>query len=200
VLLPATPAAAATVTCRPLQPPAGIPSLVMGDATVKEGDEGTVQATFTVVRLGPTEPRVVATFATRDDTATSSFGASFPGRDYQATVGTLVFDPGVTQESASVRVFGDDVDEPDERFLANLTAVTTNNAVISKACGVATIVNDDRKHVIMDDVQLVEGDSDQFETFTAHLPKPDSQTVQVQIWRAMTMPRSSSTICRSPVS
>jgi len=110
-----------------------LPGLVIGDATVVEGNSGTVAAIFTVT-LSATSTPVSVEFATADGTATA------PG-DYAAAGGTLSFAPGETSKTVAVTVQGDVLLEPDETFFVNLS--NASGATVIDGQGLGTIVNDD---------------------------------------------------------
>jgi hypothetical protein len=61
--------------------------------------------------------------------------------DYQATSGTLTFNPGEVSQPVAVLVNGDTNMEPNETFFVNLSNAT--NATIADGQGVGTIENDD---------------------------------------------------------
>src|SRR5438445_4619719 len=65
----------------------GTPSVSIGDATVLEGDSGTVDAAFTVSASEVSDQTITVDYATADDTATA-------GSDYVAASGTATIDPG----------------------------------------------------------------------------------------------------------
>ncbi|MDT7778742.1 MAG: hypothetical protein QOC99_1254 [Acidobacteriota bacterium] len=110
------------------------PSASIDDVTLNEGNAGTKQATFTVSLSAPSGKPISISFATADGSANS-------GTDYQASVGTLTFNPGQTSRTLSVPINGDTTVEPDETFFVNLTGPV--NVTLTRAQGVGTIVNDD---------------------------------------------------------
>ncbi|HEX2832628.1 MAG TPA: Calx-beta domain-containing protein [Thermoanaerobaculia bacterium] len=130
----------------------GTPALLIGDATVVEGDSGTTATSFTVTLAGNAAQTVTVDYATANGTA-------IDGTDYAATNGTLVFTPGITSHTISVPVVGDVLVEPDETFFLNLTNAT--NATISDNQALGTITNDDVAPVVPDiligDASVVEG-------------------------------------------
>jgi hypothetical protein len=72
---------------------------------------------------------------------TTADGTAVAGSDYTAVSGTLTFAPGVTTMSVTVPVIGDRIIESNETFLLRLSAAS--DAPLSKAEGVATILDDD---------------------------------------------------------
>src|SRR5262249_9369236 len=110
------------------------PSLSINNVSQAEGNSGTTSFVFTVT-LAATELPTTVTYATADATATTADG------DYQATSGTLTFNPGVTSQTITVLVNGNTVSELNETFTVNLSGAV--NATIGTASGTGTIVNDD---------------------------------------------------------
>jgi hypothetical protein len=110
-------------------------SLSIGDATVTEGNNGTVTEHFIVTRTGG-DAALDVHYATSDGTATTADG------DYNAASSTLHFDAGVNTATISVTVNGDTKVEGNETYDVTLSGAT-NGATISHAQGVGTIVNDD---------------------------------------------------------
>jgi hypothetical protein len=112
-----------------------LPSISIADASVSEGNSGTVQAVFTVTLSEATDQPVTVRYATADGTATTA------NADYQAQSGTLTFAARVTSRTITIVVNSDTVVEPNEAFFVNLD--TPTNATIARGRGVGTIVNDD---------------------------------------------------------
>jgi hypothetical protein len=110
------------------------PSVSIGDASVEEGDDGQVLATFTVTRTGGDTPFSIA-FQTTAGTATS-------GTDFEATSGTLDFAAGQTSATITVAVNGDDTPEANETFLVSLSN-PTDGAALEDAVGQGIILTDD---------------------------------------------------------
>ncbi len=112
------------------------PTLSISDASVAEGNAGTIPLSFTVALSTPSQAPVTVQFATADGTALA-------GSDFQATAGMLTFTPGgPTSQQIQVLVLGDTAVEPDETFRVLLSQAT--NAVVTGALGVGTIRNDDQ--------------------------------------------------------
>lgn len=110
------------------------PTVSIGDASVTEGDGGTVDANSPVTLSESSTSRVTVEYRTSDGSATSS-------ADYRAETGTVTFEPGETRETITVTVNGDTIDEPDENFTVTLSAPV--NATLGDATGTGTIVDDD---------------------------------------------------------
>ena len=87
--------------------------LSIADAAASEADR---ELSFTVKADGlvKTDQTVTVDYATADDTATA-------GSDYTAKMGTLSFTSTNTVQTVTVTVLDDDVDEPDEKLVVNLT-------------------------------------------------------------------------------
>ncbi|MCP4658851.1 MAG: hypothetical protein GY856_25855, partial [bacterium] len=110
------------------------PRISIGDATVEEGDAGTVGASFPVTLSCPTDQEVRVEYATTDDTAIA-------GSDYQAAAGTVTFQPGETSRHVTVEVKGDPDGEATERFFIRLSDPV--GAEVRYHEGVGTILSDD---------------------------------------------------------
>ena len=112
------------------------PTISIADASVAEGDVGTVDAGFTITLSAASGKTITVQYATAD-------GSASAGSDYEAGSGTLTFAPGETSKTIAVRVGGDVDVEPDETFTVNLSNAT--NAAIGNAVGVGAILNDDHE-------------------------------------------------------
>lgn len=110
------------------------PTLSINDVSQAEGNSGTTAFTFTVTSSNAISNDVNVNYATANGTATV-------GSDYQATSGLLTIPAGQTSKTITVIINGDMTPEPDETFFVNL--LSPSNAVISKAQGIGSIVNDD---------------------------------------------------------
>lgn len=129
------------------------PSISISDASVIEGDVGTVGAFFTVTLSAVSERVVTVSFTTADGSATA-------GSDYGLNRGPLTFLPGQTSQTIPVPVLGDTTDEPDEFFFLRLNF--PNNVTVADGEGVGTIVDDDptpNLSFTIEDASVVEGDS-----------------------------------------
>jgi hypothetical protein len=125
-------------------------ALTISDATVTEGNGGTVQATFTVTLKHGGGKVVTVNWATANGTALAP-------ADYQTAAGTLTFQPGETSKQVAVLVNGDLIDEPDQQFFVNLSGAA--NADLVDGQGAGTIADDDPPPTLtINDVSVLEGD------------------------------------------
>jgi hypothetical protein len=111
------------------------PTLSVADAVATEGDTGTNPMTFTVTLSGTDARPVTIGFATADGSARA------PG-DYQATSGTLTFNPGEVSKTVTVAVKGDTLNESDETF--SLILSSPANAVLGRAQAFGTIIDNEQ--------------------------------------------------------
>jgi len=150
-------------------------SMSIADATVTEGDAGTVNANFAVTLTTASASTVTVNYATSSPLVAN---AATAGVDYQTTSGTLTFAPGVTQLTVAVPVNGDTLDEANEIFHVNLSSVT--NATLLDGQGVGTIADDDTSAISINDVAVAEGDAGTSNAvFTVTLSTANSRTVTV---------------------
>jgi hypothetical protein len=148
-------------------------TLAIGDATVTEGDSGTVEAVFAVSRSDNLNSTVTVNYSTAN-------GDALAGSDYVATVGSLTFGPGETTKSIKVLVKGDRTDEYDQRFYVNLSGLT--GATIVDGQGVGTIVDDDPPPTITITAKLSakEGNKNTTAfTFVVTLSAPSEKEIRV---------------------
>jgi hypothetical protein len=110
------------------------PEVSITDASEAEGDCGTTELTFDVTLSHPGVATVTVDYTTADDTAVA-------GEDYTATIGTLIFDPGVVSLPVPVSALGDAAFESDETFTVRLTGAT--GATLVDDTGDGSILNDD---------------------------------------------------------
>jgi dipeptidyl aminopeptidase/acylaminoacyl peptidase len=128
-----------------------LPTLKIGNATVLEGDAGTVAANFVLQLSEPSVQTVTVDYETRNGSATT------PG-DFEAVAGTLAFAPGETRKTVAVAVLGDRLFEQIESFSVVLTGST--GATIADSKGIGKIKNDDpAPSLVIADVRRTEGNS-----------------------------------------
>jgi aryl-phospho-beta-D-glucosidase BglC (GH1 family) len=124
---------AATILNDDVAPPP-LPSLSIGNVSVKEGDSGTTPAMFTVTLSAPSTSTVTVNYSTSSGTAAS-------GVDFRATSGTITFTPGQTRMTISIPVLGDASAEGNETFVVRLSSPA--NAVLGTSQATGTILDDD---------------------------------------------------------
>jgi hypothetical protein len=130
----------------------GLSGLTIADASVDEGNTGTVDALFGVT-LSPSATQVVTVnYTTVDETAEA-------GADYETSSGVLTFNPGETSAAVVVPVYGDFSDEgASEAFQVVLSNAINANLADEAAAG--TIDDDDTARVSLGPVVTVtEGDT-----------------------------------------
>ena len=118
------------------------PQLEINDIEIIEGDTGEVEAEFTVtLNVETITEAVTVDFATVNGTAIA-------GEDYEATSGTLTFNPASEDnpvelsKTIRVNIFGDREEEEDETFSIQLSNVS-DNAEILTPTATATIESED---------------------------------------------------------
>jgi hypothetical protein len=149
------------------------PILNISNATVTEGDSGTVAAVFSLALSTATPWDVSVAYQTADGTATIA------DNDYAGVSGDLTIPAGMTSTTITVPVNGDRTFEADETFVVNLNSVI--NATVGSGQGTGTILNDDPQPAIsINDVSGLEGNSGTTPfVFTVSLSNPSSQTITV---------------------
>lgn len=129
--------------------------LAITDATVVEGNSGSVQAVFTVTLSGEPSGQVTVDFATSDTSALA-------GADYAAQSGTLTLGPGVLSQTITVPILGDRAGEGNETFFVKLS--NPLGALLRDPEGMGSIVDNEPSISIdhpfgVDPLTVVEGDS-----------------------------------------
>ncbi|HEV7683076.1 MAG TPA: Calx-beta domain-containing protein, partial [Pyrinomonadaceae bacterium] len=148
------------------------PNVSVTNASVNEGDTGTVAANFNSTLSAPTNHQVTVKYLPNGGNATS-------GVDYSNASGSVVFAPGETAKTFAVSVTGDTIDEVDETFNLSLTAsvgILTSNQVIG------TIVDDDPPPAAsIADGEGSEGNEGNFQTadLVVTLSKPSGKSISL---------------------
>jgi uncharacterized repeat protein (TIGR01451 family) len=110
------------------------PTISIADASVIEGNVGSVTMAFPVTLSAPSAETILVNFVTAN-------GSAVAGSDYTGTNGTLVFQPGVTNQEIDVTVLSDTTIEGDETFFVNLSSPV--NAIFTDSQAAGIILNDD---------------------------------------------------------
>ncbi len=146
-----------------------VPALAIADRATAEGDSGTSALAFTLTLSEPPGDSVSVRYEVVSGTAAV-------GQDVQAASGTVRFSPGQTSRQISVRIVGDTIDEPDERFFVNLSHA--EHAEIADARATGTIRDDDAPPAAsIDDASAAEGSGSA--TLTVTLTTASSERVTV---------------------
>ena len=143
------------------------PAISIDDVTDTEGDTGENDSTS---RSRSTRP---------PPTPSPSTGRPPTGRrprgdnDYDSNSGTVTFAPGDTSETVTVKVNGDNKDEPNETFNVNLSSNSANSSILDSQ-GVGTITDDDpAPSISIDDISVTEGNAGTTSAnFTLSLEQP----------------------------
>ena len=150
------------------------PELSIDDASVTEGAEGeSVTLTFTVTLDPAATLPVTVDWKTADGTAEA-------GTDYTAGNGSLTFNTGDETKTITVRVTGDDTDEPNETFTVTLT--NASGATFGDATGTGTITDDDDAPtvtLVLTPASI--GENGGKSTVTATLDRPSSEATTVTV-------------------
>ncbi len=100
-----------------------------------EGDSGTTPLSFTVSLTAPDSKPVSVAFATAD-------GSARTPDDYQATSGSLKFNPGETSKTVTVPIRGDTLNETDETL--SLLLSSPSNAVLGRTQAFGVIADNEQ--------------------------------------------------------
>ncbi len=163
------------------------PGLSIANASVTEGDSGSVNLAFTVTMSPASSSQVTVNYAT---TAT---GTATAGTDYTAISSTtLTFAMGETSKTITVSVTGDTVNEPDETVIVMLSSPSGADLVMASATG--TIRDNDTPGFSIDSPSVVEGDPGDSTNlvFTVSL-SPESYQTSVTVNWAVTSTSSTAT-------
>jgi hypothetical protein len=113
-----------------------VPLIAIDDVSLDEGNDGDFpEATFTVTLSETTTETVTVGYEASSDTAVER-------EDFQAASGALIFHPGETSHTVTVRVIGDEILEPDEEVFW-LTLIDPIGAVFENSLGTGTIRDDE---------------------------------------------------------
>jgi large repetitive protein len=149
----------------------GVPVLSISDASVQEGDSGTVSAELTLTLNAPSGSAVTVQYATEDGTANEE--------DYVPASGpTATIPAGSLSTTVTIQVSGDEENETDETFLVRLSSPV--GATLGKAEGTVTILDDDLPRLSVLDLRVTEGNAGTTNALvTVELDGPSAAVVQV---------------------
>lgn len=152
--------------------PIAQPSLSIADVNVVEGDAGTANVEFTVTLSAASDVTVSVGYNT--------FGLTASAADFQQSSARLKFAPGVTTQTITVPVVGDEIDEFDETVGIKLSEALNTTIVRDQAK--ATIVdNDPPPTVSIGDVSIQEGDDGtKIANLTVNLSKASGKPIGLQ--------------------
>lgn len=128
----------ATVTIADDDP---LPGLVIGNASVTEGNSGTVGMSFVVTLQAVSGRTLSVSYETSNGTAMAP-------SDYQQTSGLLTFNAGEISKTITVLVNGDTTLEQNETFFVTLS--NPSNVLIITGQSIGTIIDDDARRTIGD--------------------------------------------------
>jgi hypothetical protein len=148
------------------------PTLSLNDVAFAESDAGTQTAVFTATLSAQSGKTVTVTFATMNGTAVA-------GVDYTAASGTFTFTPGDMEESVSITILDDALDEFDEQFTLELSNPV--NATLADGSGQATITDDDTEPALsIANTSVTEGNSGtSMANFVVTLSAPSGKPITV---------------------
>jgi hypothetical protein len=127
----------------------------------------------TVNLSNPSSVAVSVDFSTADDTALA-------GSDYNASTGSLTFNPGETLKTIGITVRDDLLDEPHETFFVNLSNAV--QGTIADGQSLCQIFDNDGPAISINDINVVEGESGRTTAnFTISLSAASPQSVGVRI-------------------
>lgn len=140
------------------------------DVTVPEGDP----AVFEISVEEPTGKPITISYETAEDTGGAN--PAIAEEDYSPTSGSVTIPAGEDSVTVTVPTVDDDIEEPDETFLVNLTDVT-GPGYIEDGTGVGTILDTEGvPSIIVNDVTVFEGSP---AIFTVSLSHPPSSLVEL---------------------
>jgi uncharacterized repeat protein (TIGR01451 family) len=147
--------------------------LSVKNASLFQPNGGSTNLLFQVRLSEPCGRTITAGYATGDGTAIA-------GQDYQLSAGTVEFQPGATNATVPVVVYGTPWSGPNRNFYLYLSNAV--NAIITQPVGTATISNQHTKPwVTVSDVTVVEGDQGVTNAvFQVSLSAPSGYEVGVQ--------------------
>jgi large repetitive protein len=121
-------------------------TISIADAEMEEGDSGVTELTFTVTLSRASDSDVRVSYRTDDGTGFAAGDSTIGRSDYGAASGTLRFEDGETEQTFTVQINADVLNEADETFTVALSNPT--GAEIEDGDARALILNDDALPII----------------------------------------------------
>lgn len=151
------------------------PTISVSATSKAEGGANVVGSMGFIVSLSNESDKTISVqYSTLDGTAKVADG------DYIPTTGTVIFSPGVRQQTVSIPILGDTTFEGNETFSLRLDSPT--NATIAQAEAIGTILDDDGVPLIsVSDATVVEGSATPQLRFKVSLNHASTQTVMVDL-------------------
>lgn len=118
-----------------------LPTLMVADSSVVEGDEDTTPLVFAFSLTHPSAFPVMVDYATGNDGDTAVGDV-----DYQSSSGTVSIPAGQTTASLIIRIYGDEMEEGDEQFTLRL--FNPQGMILTASQATGTIVDDDGLRLI----------------------------------------------------
>ncbi len=137
------------------------------DSQAQEGDASNGSLTFTITLDQPTPAPLTLDYAVAG--ADGANGAT-AGVDFTAISGQVTLPTGADHFNISVPLLGDTTVEGDERITFSLS--NPSHGVLDMASATGTILNDDQAQLLVSDVTVAEGDSNNTLNLTLRLDRP----------------------------
>lgn len=157
-------------------------SIAADQAAIYEGDTSATLATFTVTREGDLSRSQKVYWDARGSSSTPADGADFRGGEMPS--GVVRFDPGESTQTITLRIAGDEVPEPQERFIIELHD-PSSGAAIGTGLAAVSVRNDDQPGTISitaDQAWVYEGDTSYAKASFTLTREGDSSEVQKVYW------------------
>ncbi|MEQ8473535.1 MAG: family 16 glycosylhydrolase [Marinoscillum sp.] len=131
------------ISCtEPSDPEPKLPTFSLNDLEVTEKEED-YNVIIDIFLSEASEELILASYTTED-------GSAKDGDDYLAVSGQLIFEPGITRQSISIKILKDEKDESEEEF--SLILSDAANAIFSDSIATVTILSNE---TIVDTNELV---------------------------------------------
>jgi len=143
-------------------------------SAITEGDSGSTTLDFTVSLSHAATSDVTVNYTTADSTAIA-------GSDYVSKTGTVTFNAGTnTDQTISIPINGDQIDEGAETFSVNLNN-PSSHAQISDGEGIGTITDDDTAGFTLSKSTAFVNESGTTDTFTVVLDSQPTSNVVISV-------------------